>query len=241
MTNQIPATPVAPAAATPGSGAQGNNQPAGSTTVPASAPGKSDEGKVTITTEEYRRLQRSDARTRSFDRRKTFKPTTTNRGTNPVDVTISDPEAAQALAEEQTKRESAEQRALQAEVREKVRDLLGNEKYKNLPQSTKDLIVKNPHMLSTAETLDEAMYDIEDWLDEQAVTAQPIPTTTTPTTPITTTPSRETPPVVTPGSPAPVDAGALEDTSNLRGSARSQAALRNTFKKKGMPGMRQDS
>ncbi len=125
---------------------------------------------------------------------------------------------------------------MQLEVKGKVRDLIADERFKGIPQSTKKLILDAPHMFSEAETLDEAMYDIEDKLIELAQ-SEPANNTTPPangvTPPANNQPNRETPPVVTPGNPAPVDAGVLEDTSKLRGTERSTATLRNTFKKAG--------
>lgn len=231
MTNTNPATPAQ--AATPGSDEHVVTPPAGSTPAPATpAHGNNQAGTVTISTEEYARLQRDSARTRSFGKRVYQRPS--NREAN---VDPNDP-AASALAEANAAREAAERRAMQAEVRGKVRDLLADDRFKNIPKSTKDLILEKPHMLTEAETLDEALYDIEDKLIEMSGSSDttfsnpsnpnPQPSNPSPSNPA---PSRETPPVVTPGNPAPVDAGALEDTSNLRGSARSTAILRNAFKK----------
>jgi hypothetical protein len=118
---------------------------------------------------------------------------------------------------------------MQAEVRGKVRDLLSTDKYKNIPDSTKKLILEKPHMLSDAETLEDAMFDIEDKLDEYALSSTPLPGQ--PTAPITPAASRETPPATHSGAPAPVDAGVVVDTSNLRGTARSVGVLKNAFLK----------
>ena len=232
MVNPNPATPAADAAATPGSGEHGSNPPSVTPAAPATpAPGNNNEGTVTIPVKEYRDLQRNDARARSFGKR------IYQKSTQPA--TNADPNDPAAV--ERARADAAERKALQLEVKGKVQDLLADDRFKNIPQSTKKLILDAPHMLSEAETLDDAMYDIEDRLIEIAAVDSNIPVTikTNDTPAANNQPAnRETPPIVTPGTPAPVDTATMEDTSQLRGSARSQAALRNAFKKGGVAGMR---
>ena len=198
------------------------------TPAPATqAPGINPAGTVIISTEEYARLQRDSARTRSFGKRVYQKPSGQAANIDPNDPT------AAAVAQANAERDEALRRAMQSEVRGKVRDLLADDRFKALPKSTKDLILEKPHMLTEAETLEDAMYDIEDKLIEMAGTSNPSNPNPSvlPPNPSSFQPSRETPPIVTPGSPAPVDAGALESTEGLRGSERSMAILRNTIKK----------
>ncbi len=94
------------------------------------------------------------------------------------------------------------------------------------------------------------MFDIEDKLidiventsnqvSQNPATSQPQPQPSQQQAPEQGQSQTETPPTVTPGNPAPVDAGALEDTSNLRGSARSTAVLRNVMKKQRL-GIKED-
>lgn len=235
MTTQNPATPAQ--AATPGSGEQKVTTPSGA--APTSTPGQGNsnqEGTVTISVKDFAQLQRDAARGRSPKGNRVYQRPSAN---NAVNFDPNDPNAS-AIAEANRQREEAEKRALKLEVQGKVRDLLTDERFKSIPQSTKKLILDAPHALSNAETLEEAMYDIEDKLMELAgidnipVTVKtndnPSNNQPTPNTP----PARETPPVVTPGTPAPIDAATLEDTSNLRGSARSVATLRNAMKKQGI-------
>lgn len=235
MTTSNPATP-AQNAATPGSGEHNGSAPAATPAAPATtAPGNNNAGTVTIPVEQFAQLNRDAARARSFGSRVYKKPTQPTANIDPNDP------AAGALAQAEAARADAERRAMQAEVRGKVRDLLADDRFKELPKSTKDLILQSPHMLTQAETLDEAMYDIEDKLIELAGSSNPNPNPSNPnpSNPNPQPANRETPPVVTPGAPASIDAGALEDTSQLRGPARSTAALRNAFKKQGAPGMKQ--
>jgi hypothetical protein len=219
-----PATPAQ--AATPGQEEQGSNPPVVTPAAPASpAPGNNNAGVVTIPVEEYARLNRDAARTRSFDKRVYQKPTSQKVNADPNDP------SATAIAEANAARDAAEKRAMQAEVRGKVRDLLADDRFKELPKTTKDLILQSPHMLTQAETLDEAMYDIEEKLMEMAGTSNNQPGQTQYPQQQSQPGRSETPPVITPGAPAPVDAAVLEDTTNLRGANRSTAVLRNAFKK----------
>lgn len=219
MEHPNPVTPVAPAAAAPGNVPAVITPPSAAATVPVTV--VPPEGSVTITAKEYRDLQRAKARTLGFGRRAAH-PTPNS------EIDPSDPNAA-ALIQAHAERDEAILKVTQSEVKAKVRDLLLSDKYKMIPQSTKDLILARPHMLTEANTYEEAILDIEDWLDDQAVANAPLPGT--PTAPISTLPTaRETPPVVSAGAPALVDAGVVEDTTNLRGPARSQAILRNSLR-----------
>ena len=223
MVTPNPATPAQ--AANPGSGETVVTPPAVTPAPATQAPGINPAGTVTISTEEFARLQRDSARTRSFGKRVYQKPSSQAANIDPNDPT------ATAIAQANAERDDAVRKAMQSEVRGKVRDLLADDRFKGLPKSTKDLILEKPHMLTDAETLEDAMYDIEDKLLEMAGPANPSNPSTLPSNPSSLPPSRETPPIVTPGNPAPIDAGALENTEGLRGSERSTAALRNAFKK----------
>lgn len=225
MVTPNPATPAQ--AANPGNGETVVTPPAVTPAPVTQAPGINSAGTVTISTEEYARLQRGNARALSFGKRVYQKPSG-----QPANIDPNDP-AADAMAKIAAERDEANRRAMQFEVKGKVRDLLADERFKNIPASTRKLILDAPHMLSTAETLEDAMYDIEDKLIELSGVqdpSNPNPSTIQPN-PANLPPSRETPPIVTPGNPAPIDAGALENLEGLRGSERSTAALRNAFKR----------
>ncbi len=215
MATPNPATPAQ--AVTPGNGETVVTPPAVTPAPVTQAPGINPAGTVIISTEEYARLQRGNARALSFGKRVYQKPSS-----QPANIDPNDPTAS-AIAQANAERDEAVRKAMQSEVRGKVRDLLADDRFKSLPKSTRDLILEKPHMLTEAETLDEALYDIEDKLIEMAGPSNPNPSILPP--------SNETPPIVTPGNPAPIDAGALEATEGLRGSERSMAILRNTIKK----------
>lgn len=218
MTTQNPATPAAPVAATPGSDPNVVTPPSTPTTpvVP--------EGKVTIDTKEYAQLQRDAARVRSVERRRQI-----NAGRPPVNDG-GNPDIAQAVQEANDRAAQAERVALQAEARNRTRDILDRDEFKTLPKSTKDIILKNPALLSQADNLEEAMLDIEDFVRESVASMGEVtPVVVTPAQPV----GHDAPPVVNNGAPAPAGAVGDEDISKLSGPARSQAMIRNTIRNRG--------
>lgn len=218
---QKPATPAT--AATPGEGPAGSQSNQTTPPAPSTQPGQGDnEGKVTIPLDEYRNLQRNDARYKSFERRNALK---VNAGVGQKPNSEgADPDLIEELNKTAARANEAERRALQAEVKVGLRDLLEKDEFKNIPKSTKDLIMKNPATLSDAETYEEAMLDVEDFLREQVVGLTPPPASgeqpkghETPSTPGAS--KTETP-----------TAPNLEDPSKLTGAAKSQAMIRNAIK-----------
>ena len=208
--------------------------PAASST-PAKPEGSGDQQgvKVTITAEEYRNLKRHEARSLAFDKRKQFALSRINpppKSQIPNDEN-ADPEIVERLRIEQDARIEAERKVLRAEVTNKVRELLDRDEFKTLPWSTKALILKNPHMLSEADNVDEALLDIEDFVREQVAAESALPNLNiikggaNP-------PGHETPPNINAAVPAPENAEGLEDISKLTGASRSQAVLRNAMRKK---------
>ncbi len=237
MENHNPATPTQ--VATPGNVSQGSGTPSpvAPGTVATTGQGNQAEGTVTISTKEFAELQRAKARSLSFEKRKEFQkkhissnPTANGEGSD-------DPEVLERLRVEQDARVESEKRALRAEVTLKVRDLLDKEEFKNLPASTKALILKNPAMLSEADNVEEALLDIEEFVRDQVVgIVAPVSNNQQQVSGVGTRPStsptgHDTPPVVGGGSPAPVTGVELEDISTLTGPARSRAILRNSLKK----------
>ena len=217
MTIQNPATPAASATATPG--ADPNVVATPSTTPNTVVP----EGKVTIDTKEYAQLQRDAARARSAQKRIEIR-NNTNRQSIPEGASE---DVAKAIEEANNRAAEAERKALQAEVGGKVRDILDKDEFKNIPKSTRELILKNPSMLSKADNLDEALLDIEDFLRENVVGVDSV---TIPMPGLNKPGPNETPPVINSGAPAPSDAAGMEDVSKLSGSERSRAMIRNKIK-----------
>jgi hypothetical protein len=222
MENNKPATPAQ--AATPGQ-AQVPATPA-VTPAPTGDSGNNQEGKVTISTKEFAQLQRDAARARSNDKRNQIN----NRKNPSVDNPNNDPEINKVLDEANNRALEAERKALQFQVKGQVRDLLEKDEFKNLPKSTKELILKNPQLLSEADNLEEAMLDIEDFLRDEVLSMETSQSATQVKTDQPT--GHETPPAIQAGGPAPVINPELEDISKLSGPARSQAMIRNKLKVK---------
>lgn len=228
--------PVNPAqAATPGNVPQGSGTPSPVTPpVTTPGPGAQAEGTVTISTKEFAELQRAKARSLAFDRRADFRKRNPLPPQAPHGEGSDDPEILAKLQEEQEARIESDKRAYRAEVTLKVRDLLDKEEFKALPASTRALILKNPHMLSEADNVEEALLDIEDFVrDQVAGLAIPAPLNQPgPGGVRTATPAgHETPPIVSAGAPTSPSAIEEEDVSKLVGVARSRAILRNAMKK----------
>lgn len=226
MENKTGTTP-APAATLPSDAAGNNKQPV-TPTPPNGAQGNNQEGKVTIDLKEYRDLQRAKARSLSFDKRAQLKEDRgSGAGHQPTNNggAGDDPEIAEIINQAQTKAAEAERRAMQAEVRGRVRDLLDKEEFKTLAKSTRDLILKNPHMLSSADNVDEALLDIEDYVREHSLSDQGNGGQGTGSRP--TAPNHETPPPINNGASAPTSPQGLEDVSKLRGAEKTRALIRN--------------
>lgn len=223
-----PATP-ANSAATPGIGDAGKATPANNASDAKAGADKNSEGTVTIPTKEYAELQRAKARTMSFEKRKEFNARkASSNNSNSADP--NDP-AAQELERERQGRMAAEQRLLREQVKTGVQNILSKPEYAELPISTKNLILKNPAMLSEADNIDEALLDIEDFVNEQiGLVRGSQPGTGKKTEPV----DHETPSNSGAGGPDKVESNNLEDISGLTGSDRSRAIMRNAAKKRAL-------
>lgn len=215
MEIQKPATP--PNGATPGS--TPNVIPTPSTTTPVVP-----EGKVIITTKEFTQLQRDAARGKSAVKRSAL--SFNKNSVIPTDE--SDPNAV-AISEATKRAEIAERKALQMEVKGRITELLEKDEFKNIPKSTKAVILMNPALLTEADNLEEAMLDIEDFVRDQVLTLD-IGIGDGGKKPENSPHGHDTPPIVNAGGAALVRGEGLEDLTKLRGPERSTAAIRNAIK-----------
>jgi len=217
MLEETPATPAQ--AATPGSTEQGKTPAAGD--APGTPGAQPAIGQVTITTAEFAQLQRDAARAKSTAKRNEIRVRTSPTVT-------ADPDDPLSKELEDTRRINIQQAQdlRQERMTNRARDILAKPEYAALPESTKKLILKNPSALSSAEDVEEAILDIEDFVRDEvdgiAKSNQPAAGTT---------PGHETPPVVTAGNPAKVQATEDIDVSKLSGPARSRAVLSNLTRK----------
>lgn len=235
MENQKPATP--PQGATPGNDPQGSGipSPASPAATKPGDQGTQAEGTVTISTKEFAELQRAKARSLSFERRAEFRKKNPPTPRTMNGAGSDDPEILEQLQKEQEARAESELRAYRAEVTLKVRDLLDKEEFKNLPASTRALILRNPHMLSEADNVEEALLDIEDFVRDQVAGLTPPQSSPQNQTgqggSRTAIPAGHETPPMSAGAPTPPTAVEEEDVSKLTGVARSRAVLRNAMKK----------
>ena len=239
MAEQTPATPAP--AATPGSNGQTPAKPSAAVapTTPKGEGGQPEEGKVTISTKEFSELQRSKARLQSIQKRIDLakrKP-----GKNPSEGGDSSTEGVpeEILTELDTLREKTakdEVTILRFQVKEGVEKIFGKPEYAKLPKSVKDLIMKNPSALSEADNVDEALIDIEDFIIDQVAGLSPEQSSQPQNAPgagqAPNPPGHETPRPAGTGAAAPGPVSDDEDVSQLRGSARSRAILRNKVREK---------
>lgn len=205
----LPAAPATPPAGTP---------PA----IPPVPEGVKIEGdKVVLDLAKYRNLERDAARARS---RKT--PSADDRRNDRYSQPPAGDDDDPQLAEMRTKVSQTERENMQLKLNNKVRDLLESDEYKALPDTAKRILRKNPMAVvdNRAKSFDDAVADIQDWLDEEISLAKPA------TPPVTPTP--ETPPV--PGAgPTPPRSDPAESTEGKTGPERSMTILKNLMKQKG--------
>lgn len=213
-----PATP--PSGATPGSTEKVITTP--STTTPPI--GEQPEGKVSLTLKEFTALNRDAARFRSNVKRGEINDRKNINNNN----STGNEEVDKVINDANTRAAEAEHKALQFQVKGQVRDLLEKDEFKSLPKSTKELILKNPQLLSDADNLEEAMLDIEDFVRDQVLALDTPVIVEKKTEPN----GHETPPAINNSAPAPAGDSELEDVSKLSGPARSTAMIRNSLKKK---------
>jgi len=232
-----PATPAQ--AATPGSNENGQgSSPATSVQTPDSGTkGGSQTGVVTITTEEFRKLSRNSARWESAQKgpKGSSQRTAGASPTTPQFAPQGQPQfegmpqdAIEVIQTTQTERDSAIQRAFEAELKVNVRDIFDKEDFKNVPPSVKKMILKNPSAYTDSRDAVEAAEDIENYLCDEIIPDLTPGASGIPAPEVK--PVGEVPPVVNQGTPAPVQAGVVEDTRNLTGSARSRGMIRNIIR-----------
>lgn len=223
MTTPNPATPAQ--AATPGEAPNSPATPAATPAPTGDHGGQNQEGKVTISTKEFAQLQRDAARGKSKDRRDNLNL----RRNQPPAGSNENPDINAAIDDANKRAEEAEQKALKVQVQGRVRELLDKDEYKNIPKSTRELILTSPHLLSQADNLEEAILDIEDFLIDKVLPFDIAPANTP--APSNQPAGHETPPALGSGAPAPAGGADMEDTTKLSGPAKSQAMIRNSIRK----------
>lgn len=236
---QSGATPAqaTPAAATPPAQPAAPNAGTPPPATPAVEGVKIEGDKVVMDLTKYKNLERDAARGRSrkspnADERREQRYSQTPAGNGDDD----DPEKQEL----KTKLTTTEKENLQLKLQNKVRDLLESDDYKDLSPAAKRILKKNPLAVvdPRARNLDDAIADIQDWMDEDLSTAGASSVTPQPGTPgAQGQPPKETTPETPPvngSQPAPAGGSQNENLEGKTGAARSTGILKNLFKSKGI-------
>lgn len=207
------------------------NQPA-----PAPAPQAPPANKVEISSEEYARLQRNEARLKAFQRRSTIPaPRASAPAARHSPASANDDDPNEELLRARAETAAYQRELLDERIKTGTRELLDKPEYKDLPESTKRLILRNPASLTQSEDIDSALGDIEDFLlSEIASSPGAKPAAPAAAAPAAEPAGHETPRAHAGAAASVPGPGDLEDLSQLHGADRSRAAIRNAIKTKKM-------
>jgi len=223
--------PVTPPATT-GQATGQAQQPANAT--PAANPqGQPDGGnnggqRIELDQAEVERLKRDAGRWEAYQR-KAREERRNNRGGQPQeyqDLDGADPKVLEALRSSDTKLDELSLTNRELAVKDKVRDLMDSDEYKNIPATIRKAIIRNPlgFVNRSSESLEDAVADIQDYLDEEldnpSVKPQGQPE-----------PDNQTPPVSGSGPAKPTEHQEV-DVTGKTGPARSTAILQNLLRRK---------
>jgi len=244
----VPTPPGQPAGTGPQDGqtppAAGNDQPSG---------GVSTQGEqtATISIEELNALKRKAGRWEaSLKRNREGRKGSSRRSKSDYNADDLDPALAEVLKDRDEKIDELSSVNIKLAVKDKVRDLLDSDEYKEISQGIRRAIIRNPLGFAnpTAQSVEEAVADIQDYLDDeldrlasttqtpaQGAFSQPgVPQPQAPGQPAGTPPGqppqgRQTPPVAGSGPSNPqVDVN--QGIDGKTGSKRSTQVLQNILK-----------
>jgi len=153
-----------------------------------------------------------------------------NRGGKPQEYQNLDgaaPEVLEALRSRDTKLDELSLANRELAVKDRVRDLMDSDDYKDVPVTIKKAIIRNPlgFVNRASESLDDAVADIQDYLDEELdrPSGHPAPEVKV---------EHPAPPISGSGPAAP-NAHQEIDVTGKTGPARSTAILQNLLKNRG--------
>ena len=220
-----PATPPETPGQVPGQAQPANNTPA------AEKPQGGNNGgqKIELDQVEVERLKRDAGRWEAYQR-KAREERRNNRGGKPQEYQDLDgaaPEVLEALRSRDIKLDELSLVNRELAVKDKVRDLMDSDEYKDIPVTIKKAIIRNPlgFVNRTSESLDDAIADIQDYLDEELdkPSGQPAPEVKQ---------EHQVPPISGSGPSAPNVYQEIDITGKT-GPARSTAILQNLLKNRG--------
>lgn len=167
-TNINPSAPPAPAGQPAGGAPQGTPIPPAAGNQP---PGGDNGGAQpkTYTDAEIRAIEAKAKRWDAHTRRSREDRRENRRSTSSYDADSTPPEVLDALRDRDQKIEELSSVRIKLEVKDKVRDLLDGDEYKDLPAAIKRAVVRNPlgFANSGAQTVEDAIADIQDYLDDE--------------------------------------------------------------------------
>lgn len=216
---------------------QGATQPPASGTDQTSGGDKTGAQPKTYTDAELRSMK-SKADRWDVRVKRERKDRNNNRSTSDYDTDNTSPEILETLKNRDSKIDELSSVNVKLEVKDKVRDLLDSDDYKDIPSGIRRAIVRNPLGFagSSAHSVDEAVADIQDYLDDELDNMasgnpapqggnQPAPAGTPPTNPI----PGQTPPAGGSG-PSNPQTDVNQGTEGKSGSKRSVQVLQNILK-----------
>lgn len=216
--------------ATPGQVPGQAQQPANNTPAAEKPQGGNNGGqKIELDQAEVERLKRDAGRWEAYQR-KAREERRNNRGGKPQEYQDLDgaaPEVLEALRSRDIKLDELSLVNRELAVKDKVRDLMDSDEYKDIPATIKKAIIRNPlgFVNRTSESLDDAIADIQDYLDEELdkPSGQPAPEVKQ---------EHQVPPINGSGPSAPNVYQEIDITGKT-GPARSTAILQNLLKNRG--------
>ena len=221
-----PATPPETPGQVPGQA----QQPANNTPAAEKPQGGNNGGqRIELDQVEVERLKRDAGRWEAYQK-KARDERRNNRGGKPQEYQDLDgaaPEVLEALRSRDTKLDELSLANRELAVKDKVRDLMDSEEYKDIPATIKKAIIRNPlgFVNRASESLDDAVADIQDYLDEELDKPSEQPAQEVKQ-------EHQVPPISGSGPSAP-NANQEIDVTGKTGPARSTAILQNLLKNRG--------
>jgi len=221
-----PATPPETPGQVPGQA----QQPANNTPAAEKPQGGNNGGqRIELDQVEVERLKRDAGRWEAYQK-KARDERRNNRGGKPQEYQDLDgaaPEILEALRSRDTKLDELSLANRELAVKDKVRDLMDSEEYKDIPATIKKAIIRNPlgFVNRASESLDDAVADIQDYLDEELDKPSEQPAQEVKQ-------EHQVPPISGSGPSAP-NAHQEIDVTGKTGPARSTAILQNLLKNRG--------
>jgi len=221
-----PATPPETPGQVPGQA----QQPANNTPAAEKPQGGNNGGqRIELDQVEVERLKRDAGRWEAYQK-KARDERRNNRGGKPQeyqDLDGATPEVLEALRSRDTKLDELSLANRELAVKDKVRDLMDSEEYKDIPATIKKAIIRNPlgFVNRASESLDDAVADIQDYLDEELDKPSEQPAQEVKQ-------EHQVPPISGSGPSAP-NAHQEIDVTGKTGPARSTAILQNLLKNRG--------